>query len=54
MLADVFLEMNGGRQQDIGLVAKNNKEEKISLEAGELIFKKNNFPNNKKLSSKDY
>ncbi len=50
LLADVFLEMNGGRQQDMGLVTKNNKEEEIRLESGELLYsKKIIVPNNEEI-----
>ena len=50
LLADVFIEMNGGRQQNIGLVTKNNKEEEISLESGNLLYsKKIVFPNNEEI-----
>ena len=50
LLADVFLEMNGGRQQDMGLVTKNNKEEEIRLESEELLYsKKIIVPNNEEI-----
>ena len=39
LLADVFLEMNGGRQQDMGLVPNNKGNEKL-LKEKEILYSK--------------
>ncbi len=54
ILADVFLEMNGGRQQDMGLVPKkSNVKEKVMLNKEFLYSKKIITPDTKELQDHD-
>ena len=52
LLADVFLEMNGGRQQNMGLEPKkNNVKEKVMLNKEFLYSKKIIMPDSKEMQS---
>ena len=52
LLADVFLEMNGGRQQNMGLEPKkNNVKEKVMLNKEFLYSKKIITPDSKEMQS---
>ena len=54
LLADVFLEMNGGRQQNMGLESrKSNVKEKVMLNKEFLYSKKIITPDNKEMQSHD-
>ena len=52
LLADVFLEMNGGRQQNMGLEPKkSNVKEKVMLNKEFLYSKKIIMPDSKEMQS---
>jgi DNA polymerase-3 subunit epsilon len=54
LLADVFLEMNGGRQQDMGLeTKKSNVKEKVMLNKEFLYSKKIITPDTKEIQRHD-